>query len=148
MAKDIIADSLNIDMDVEYQPFGEISEFDTDDSIVNNKLNDNSTNDYLDARKSIKQLIKTGESVIPELANLAQQSENTRAYEALASSIKTLAEMNKTLLDLTAQQKENVLSGGNSNNNNGETPATNMFIGSTEDLLNMIKKGKSDEVSM
>lgn len=134
MAKDVILESLNIDIDLEPTAFHEIST--TGDTAT--KLKSNSTQDYNDARDSIKDLIKTGSEVIPDLANLAAESESARVYEVLSSSLKTLAEMNKTLLELTKQQQEIVVtekSPDNITNNN------NLYVQSTEDLLRMIKDG-------
>lgn len=140
MSKDKITESLNISDDfMEYIPNGEILELSDNKTIVNTKLNENASNDYIDARKSIKSLISTGESVIPELADIALQSESPMAYKALSSAIKSLAEMNKMLLELTAQQKD--LIGGGIENNDPQQNITNnnVFVGSTEELLRMIR---------
>lgn len=133
-------DSLDINMDIDLEPseFHELSEFEESDRNVNTSLKQNSTNDYNDARASIKDLIQVGSEVIPDLAALAANSESANVYKVLSDSLKTLSEMNVTLLELTKQQQEIVVtdkSPDNITNNN------NLYVQSTEDLLRMIKNG-------
>lgn len=75
--------------------------------ITDQLLNGDSNlkNDYEYARKNMQSLIETGITALDELASVAEQSQNPRAYEVLASLIKTLAETNKDLLNLTGLRR-------------------------------------------
>lgn len=80
---------------------------DSKELITNQLLNGDSNlkNDYEYARKNMQSLIETGINALDELASVAEQSQNPRAYEVLASLIKTLAETNKDLLNLTGLRR-------------------------------------------
>ncbi len=56
--------------------------------------------DFEYVRNNLKDLVETGSSALSSLFDLAQQSENARAYEVLSITIKTLSEINKDLLDI------------------------------------------------
>ncbi len=148
MAKEKIAETLGIehfDPDsndvIEYEDLHNIDDIVAeDDLVVNKSIINNSTIDYKATRKSMKSLIETGESVVPDLANLAKESESARAYEVLFSSIKTLGEMNKKLLELNKQQQEIAVKDELEKPSSPSTVNQNLFVGSTEELLEFLNK--------
>lgn len=102
--------------------------------------------DYSIARNNIKNLIRKGDDAIDELMKVAKGSEHPRAYEVAATFIKTLADLNKDLLDI--QKKKNDLSPTNKNAtlDDNQTPLIDkaVFIGSTKELIKLIKTNKED----
>lgn len=98
--------------------------------------NDHITDDYEYARGSMINVIEKGQEALNDMLDVAQRSQHPRGYEVVATLISTLANANKDLLDLTKKKKEleQNSDGGPSTVNN------NLYIGSTADLLKLLKK--------
>ena len=94
--------------------------------------------DYLYARKNLKDIIETATTAIDDLATIATTSESPRAYEVLSTLMKTTIEANKDLLNLQKQIKD--IKGTDSS----EKSVTNnaVFVGTTSELLQMLKGDK------
>lgn len=90
------------------------------------------------ARQNIKNLLDKGGKAIEELAIVARDSQHPRAYEVMAGMLKNLSDMNKDLLDI--QKRKQDLTGVKT-----ETKDVNIdkavFVGSTTELMKLIKKG-------
>ena len=91
------------------------------------------------ARENIKTLIDTGNKALNDLAYVANQSESPRAYEVLANMMKSLTEMNKDLLQLQKTKRELA---PQSEAAKGVNIDKAVFVGSTTELLKMIKSNK------
>lgn len=91
------------------------------------------------ARTNMRELISNGNRALTELASVANQSESPRAYEVLATMMKNLAEMNKDLLELQKRKKELA---PQSESNKSVNIDKAVFVGSTNELLKMIKGNK------
>ena len=91
------------------------------------------------ARTNMRSLIDNGNRALTELASVANQSESPRAYEVLATMMKNLAEMNKDLLELQKRKKELA---PQSESSKGVNVDKAIFVGSTNELLKMIKGNK------
>ena len=105
-------------------------------------VNDNSNEIDADAefaRTNMRTLIDNGNRALTELASVANQSESPRAYEVLATMMKNLAEMNKDLLELQKRKKELA---PQSESTKGVNIDKAVFVGSTTELLKMIKANK------
>jgi hypothetical protein len=94
-------------------------------------------NDAEFARENIRGLIAKGNDAIDGLLHVAKESEHPRAYEVAANMLKHLADMNKDLMEV--QKRKRDLEPKQSNNMNIDKA---VFIGSTEDLIKMIKSNK------
>ncbi len=94
-------------------------------------------NDADFARKNIRQLIDKGNVAMDNLLHVAKESEHPRAYEVAANMLKNLAEMNKDLMEI--QKRKRDLEPKQSKDVNIDKA---VFIGSTEDLIKMIKANK------
>ena len=92
------------------------------------------------ARENIRNLIDTGSKAMEDLASVANQSESPRAYEVLATMMKNLSEMNKDLLALQKAKRE--LAPQSSESSKGVSIDKAVFVGSTTELLKMIKSNK------
>ena len=91
------------------------------------------------ARNNMRELISNGNKALTDLASVANQSESPRAYEVLATMMKNLAEMNKDLLELQKQKRELA---PQSESTKGVNIDKAVFVGSTTELLKMIKANK------
>ena len=91
------------------------------------------------ARSNMRTLITNGNKALTDLATVANQSESPRAYEVLATMMKNLAEMNKDLLALQKAKKELA---PQSESSKGVNIDKAVFVGSTTELLKMIKANK------
>ena len=60
----------------------------------------NAIADYKEARQNIRTLIETGNEILDDIAIIAKQGQQPRAYEVAANMMKTLLEANKDLLSL------------------------------------------------
>ena len=95
--------------------------------------------DYTWTRENIMGLIQTGQNSLEELFEIARQSQNPRAFEVISELIKTVANANKSLLDLHRPRRQHDPNAGPDTINN------NLFVGSTADLMSLIKKSNIDE---
>lgn len=91
------------------------------------------------ARKNIRQLIEKGNKAIDEILLVSKNSEHPRAYEVAGALIKSIADLNKDLLELQKRKKDLQISAkGNSSNNNMSIDKA-VFVGSTSELMKILK---------
>jgi hypothetical protein len=89
------------------------------------------------ARENIRGLIDKGNVAMDNLLHVAKESEHPRAYEVAANMLKSLAEMNKDLLEI--QKRKRDLEPKQSSDVKIDKA---VFVGSTAELINMIKANK------
>ena len=95
--------------------------------------------DYKYARENLKEIIDSAQQSIADLASIASTSESPRAYEVLSTMMKTIVEANHGLLDIHKSVKKLK----EDNNTSAPKNVTNaLFVGSTSDLMNLIKDNK------
>ena len=94
-------------------------------------------NDTKYVRQNFYDLIEKGHSAIDELLAVADQSQHPRAYEVLATMIKTMGDMNNDLLGM--HEKKQKLTGEKPEDKK-ETVNNNLFVGSTSELLKLMNK--------
>lgn len=92
--------------------------------------------DFEHVRRNLYDLIEKGARSLDELSAIADQSQNPRSYEVLSGMIKTLVDTNKDLLDIH-EKKKKILS--KENENASKTVNNNLYVGSTSELLKMIR---------
>lgn len=92
------------------------------------------------ARSNIRELLQKSDGAIDNLLKVAEESEHPRAYEVAATLIKTMADLNKDLIDIQKKRKE--LTGISPKENNSISVDKAVFVGSTTDLIKMIKNNK------
>jgi len=96
--------------------------------------------DYEYARNRLRSIMDKGEMALDEIISVASQSQQPRAYEVVATMVKTLSDSGKDLLELSKRKQDlQQDKGGPSTVNN------NLFVGSTSELLKMLKKADIDE---
>ena len=98
--------------------------------------------DYDYARGSMIGIIEKGNEALSDMLSVAQQSQQPRAYEVVATLLKTIADTNKDLLELQKKHKDI------ENMDGPQTPQTinnNLFVGSTAELQKLIKQQNEQE---
>ena len=104
-------------------------------AIVNDSKLDN---DFEYARGNLYQVIENGSNALQELLEVAQQSQHPRAFEVVATLVRTLSDANIALMDLS-KKKQNIETAANGGTN-PSTVNNTLFVGSTGDLQKLIKK--------
>jgi len=103
--------------------------------------------DYKLSRKTLQELIETGNQAVVTLADLADASQQARVYEVLATLIKTVGETTNSLYDIHKKTKE--IKGGLTNGKKTlENPESinidkAVFLGTTSELLDQLKGNKN-----
>ena len=124
------SESIEESLGVDYEPVkSPIVKTEPKSITVENK--DDVEKDYRDARKSLKNLVDTGEVAISGI----------RAYEVVSQMIKTVADVNKDIMELHKKVKDvrkhdTKLVQKNTTNNS-------FYVGSTSDLQDLINPERS-----
>jgi len=105
------------------------------------KSNDDIDKDYQYTRGNLYSLIEKGQEAINSILELAQETDQPRAYEVAGQLIKNVADATDKLLDLQKKLKD--IDETKSKNPTNVTNA--LFVGSTSDLLKLIKQNKNIE---
>ena len=94
--------------------------------------------DYEFARQNLRGMLEKGHKALETLMQVADSAQTARSYEVMSELLTTLANANKDLLEL-ARRKEDLK----------PTPAqrtsitnNNLFLGSTAELLKLVKEAK------
>ena len=91
------------------------------------------------ARQNIRDLIKIGMDALEDQIEVAKQQENPRAFEVAFAEMKTLAEINTTLIDIHEKEQKQKQQASQQQSAGGNTITTNIaFVGTTKDLNAMI----------
>ena len=93
------------------------------------------SNDYEYTRENLYNLVENGNAALEDLVELAKQSEHPRTYEVLATLIKTIGDTTDKLSVLHEKQQK-------LNNENESVTNNNLFVGSTTDLIDILKNKK------
>ena len=99
--------------------------------------------DYLEVRDNLKRVIMQSEEATQSILEVAQDSQNPRAFEVVAQLINANLEANNKLINLHKQMKEI-----KKEDESRQTNITNnsIFVGSTADLQKMIKDMRKKEL--
>jgi len=99
--------------------------------------------DYTTVRENLKDIVKRGNEAIDGIMLVASETQSPRAYEVVATLIKSVADANKELLSLHKQIKE--IKKTEVNNNTTNVTNNSLFVGSTSELQKLLK-GKVKEI--
>jgi hypothetical protein len=94
------------------------------------------------ARRNIRDLIDKGSVAVDNLLQVSKESEHPRAYEVVAGLMKTMADLNKDLLELQKRKKDLQPQLDNAFNRGNITVEKAVFVGSTAELLKQIRENK------
>lgn len=101
-------------------------------------------NDYAYARENFYNVIEKGATALEEILEVAKESEHPRAYEVVATIMKTIVDANKDLVDIGKQKKE-IEEKANTSHEEKKTINNNMFVGSTAELQQLLKEMRSQD---
>lgn len=107
-------------------------------------INPDQEADYRLSRSTLRTIITKGTIAIDSITSLAKDLESPRAYEVLATMMKTVSETTKDLYDL--QGKTKALRDENKKDPNPEGSITvekAVFVGTSADMLKQLKNGNS-----
>ena len=99
--------------------------------------------DYQLSRRTFRDLINKGNVAMESLTDLAKESESPRAYEVLATMMKTIADTTKDLYDLQKKTKD---LRGERREEPSITVEKAVFVGKPSDLLKKIKEQKDENL--
>ena len=98
--------------------------------------------DYEYTRGNLYSLIEKGQEAVNGILELAQETEQARAYEVAGQLIKSVADATDKLLDLQKKLKDVE----EESSSKGPTSVTNaLFVGSTADLAKLLKQNKENK---
>ena len=98
--------------------------------------------DYEYTRGNLYSIIEKGQEAINGILELAQESDQPRAYEVAGQLIKSVADATDKLLDLQKKLKDVE----EDTKKSSPTNVTNaLFVGSTADLAKLLKQNKSED---
>jgi hypothetical protein len=93
---------------------------------------------------NLKELIAQGQETINELILIAKQSQHPRAFEVIATLMKTVADMNNDIIN--AHKKKNDISPSEARHTKGPANVTNnLFVGSTAELQAFLDQQKAKD---
>lgn len=102
--------------------------------------------DYRNTRETYYELVVKGQDALDSLLEVASQSESARAYEVVATMIKTLSETNEKIMDLHKKARDIKKQDQElqSTDPNGKTVNNNaIFVGNMKDFQMMVKDMRS-----
>ena len=91
-------------------------------------------------RDTLKDLVNKSSEALDHLSIIAQETEHPRAYEVLSNMIKQTGDLTKELLDVQKKRKD--ITQEKSSANNQSTTNNAIFVGSTKELQQMLKKAQ------
>ena len=107
------------------------------------KAVDHLQDDYEASRETYKELIDKGNEAIDLMMELAKDSQHPRAFEVLATLLKTQADNNDKLLELQKRVKALKEPSKGSASSSPNVTNNNVFVGSTTDLQRFILDQKN-----
>jgi hypothetical protein len=91
--------------------------------------------DFEYARGNMIATIEKGREALDEILDVAIRNQQARSFEVAATLIKTLADANKDLMELSKRKKELL----KDDSKHSGTVNNNLFVGNASELLKMIK---------
>jgi len=101
--------------------------------------------DYEFVRENLHNIIDKGTKALDLIISIADQSEKAFAFDTVATVLKTLVDTNKELVNLH-KTMSNIESGGEKKSPGTTNIEKAVFVGSTAELNDLIKKKKEDEM--
>lgn len=127
------------------QPIGSPLEQQTSNSVTNSMdsaVNDSVSEDFDFARANIRSLIGEGNDAIFKLSQIAEMSQNPRAYEVLADLINTMLKANQDLMD--TQKKARELNKKTGDTTYVDKRTQSIFVASTAELSKFLNKKEEE----
>jgi len=97
--------------------------------------------DYSKVRKNLYELIDTGKDAVQSILDVAKAGDSPRAYEVLSQLIKTVADVNKDILEIHEKAKK--IKEDSYNLTQKNTTNNTIYVGSTSELQDLINPTRS-----
>ncbi len=126
-------------LDMEFNPHLPVKK-ETEKSIVvptDGKID----SDYSQVRKNLYDLIDQGNEAVEYILNVAKAGDSPRAYEVVSQMLKTVADINKDVLEVHDKVKK-IKEDGKSLTQKNTTNNT-IYVGSTSELQDLINPARS-----
>ncbi len=149
MTKKTIEETLNLTpMVIEDTPYRRMTQEETAEVegsaiVLVDGVEEEIDNDFQFARENLYKILETGNKALEDIAKIADQSQHPRAFEAIATLVTVLTGANKDLMEL--REKKQRLSKKETTNEKNVTN-NNLFVGSTKELQEMLKKVKAGQL--
>ena len=122
------------------------------DNVVEGKViertvvptDDKMDKDYEYARSNFYNVIESGTEALEQMLEVAKASEHPRAYEVVSTIMKTLVDANKDLVKMSTD-KLKVEGESSPDSPKGVTTNNNLFVGSTNELQQLLKDMKEKD---
>lgn len=134
-----IDDKLSEIFEVEPISSGEVVNVNSSNEIVVGRKEEELQTDVSNVRTNLYGILNQGNTALEYALEVAKASEHPRAFEVVGGLLKHLADINHQLIDLHA--KERKINGVEKEEVKTVTNNT-LFVGSTNDLLKLIKEKK------
>ena len=136
-----ISDALNVEHDIIDAEVVEESKTEIIQAPKKSMKDFHLERDYDDVRANLKDIVEKGSVAIDGILAVASEGDSPRAYEVVATLIKSVSEANKDLISLHKQikdiKKDDPSSAPKSITNNS------IFVGSTKALQDLVKNQKN-----
>ena len=96
-------------------------------------------------RDNLKNLISKSSEALDHLSIIAQETEHPRAFEVLSNMIKQTGDLTTELLDVQKKRKD--ITQEKSSSESNTTTNNAIFVGSTKELQQMLKKANEVDVT-
>ena len=102
-----------------------------------------SEEDFIAAKGNVQIALETAMTALAQVSNIAKQSEDAKAYRVLNEILQTVIAAAKTQMELKQMDVDVKIK--EASQAGPQTVNQNLFIGSTQDLVDMLKKVKEKE---
>lgn len=102
-----------------------------------NDSDGNIDNDFEYARRTYHDILAKGSEAMDDMMEVAKSTEHPRAFEVLATTMKTMADVTNNLLDLHKKKKD-IRTKSPLSLPAAPVTNNNLFVGSTTDLQKML----------
>tara|TARA_B100000282_G_scaffold80499_1_gene55930 strand:+ start:9951 stop:10367 length:417 start_codon:yes stop_codon:yes gene_type:complete len=110
--------------------------------VIPERSKDDVTKDYEYTRGNLYSIIEKGQEAINGILELAQESDQPRAYEVAGQLIKSVSDATDKLMDLQKKLKE---VNAEEKEKGPSTVNNALFVGSTAELAKMLKSGLKED---
>ena len=107
-------------------------------TVIDN--DDTKDNDFQYARENLYDIIEKGRDAMEELLEIAKSEESPRAFEVFGQLLKNMTDTQGTLMDLHHKKQKLENDGDRQEVNRAQNVTNALFVGSTADLLKLVKK--------
>jgi hypothetical protein len=101
---------------------------------------DTKENDFQYARENLYDIIEKGRDAMEELLEIAKAEESPRAFEVFGQLLKSMTDSQETLMDLHQKKQKLETAGDRQEVTKAQNVTNALFVGSTADLLKLVKK--------